>query len=339
MIPALQSVLFIRRDNIGDLICTTPAIRAVRLRHPNALLAVLVNTYNAGAVANNPDIDKIYVYEKEKHAFGKGRLGVFFSNLQLIQSIRKERFSAAVACSYGYSKRAARFAYISGAKVTIGYGPSKLFSLSIAPPASSTHEVEAMMKLVEPLGASATAPGLVIAPSESELKKARTALKFGGPSRKLVAMHISSRKPANRWAIEKFRELGDMIQTKLGMRLVVLWAPGSSTNALHPGDDESAGKLSTFLKERPITYRTETLGELIAALSLVNFVICPDGGAMHIAAGLNKPILSIWGATDKKRWSPWKTPHIILQNASREASSITVTEAFVAFCKLAGENA
>lgn len=338
MIPALQSVLFIRRDNIGDLICTTPAIRAVRLKHPSAMLAVLVNTYNAGAVAGNPDIDKIYVYEKEKHASGKSRLGVFFSNLQVIRSIRKERFSVAVACSYGYSKRTARFAFISGAKKTIGYGPSRLFSLGIAPPASSTHEVEAMMKLVEPLGAGATAPGLVVAPSESELKKARTALKFGGPARKLVAMHISSRKPANRWAMEKFRELGDMIQTRLGMRLVILWAPGSSSNALHPGDDENAGKLSTFLKERPITYRTETLGELIAALSLANFVICPDGGAMHLAAGLGKPILSIWGQTDIKRWSPWKTPHIILQNASREANAVTATEAFVAFCKLSGEN-
>lgn len=331
-----RSVLFIRRDNIGDLICTTPAIRAVRLKYPGAKIAVLANTYNAGAVKNNPDIDRVYVYEKEKHSSGKGRLGVFWSNLGVIQAIRKERFGTAIACSYGWSKRAAYFAFLSGAEKTIGFGQSRLLTVGVPEPGKAVHEAEAMMKLVEPIGVSGPAPGLVIRPLEAEVKKAQKEIKGALRGRKLVAMHISSRKPANRWPVEKFRELGDMIQGKLNMRLLVLWAPGPSANALHPGDDENAGRLSTFLNERPITRRTETLDELIAALSLADFVICPDGGAMHIAAGLEKPILTIWGTMDRGRWAPWKTRHVILQKDAREASAVTAEEAFEAFKKLAG---
>ena len=62
----MNRVLFIRRDNIGDLICTTPAIHALRKNFPAAKIGVLVNSYNADAVAGNPDVDEVYIYEKAK---------------------------------------------------------------------------------------------------------------------------------------------------------------------------------------------------------------------------------------------------------------------------------
>ncbi|MHB8536282.1 MAG: glycosyltransferase family 9 protein, partial [Sulfuricaulis sp.] len=48
--------LVIRRDNIGDLVCTTPLIHALRQRYPKARLCLLVNSYNRPVVENNPDI-------------------------------------------------------------------------------------------------------------------------------------------------------------------------------------------------------------------------------------------------------------------------------------------
>src|SRR3989304_5858745 len=78
----MNKVLFIRRDNIGDLICTTPAIHALREKFPAAKIGVLVNSYNADAVAGNPDVDEVYVYEKAKHAEGKNRFLVWLGNLK-----------------------------------------------------------------------------------------------------------------------------------------------------------------------------------------------------------------------------------------------------------------
>ena len=37
-------ILLVRRDNIGDLACTTPAIAALRQHYPNAEIAALVNS-------------------------------------------------------------------------------------------------------------------------------------------------------------------------------------------------------------------------------------------------------------------------------------------------------
>ena len=65
---------------------------------------------------------------------------------------------------------------------------------------------------------------------------------------------------------------------------------------------------------------TEELAELIAGLSLCEAVICSDGGAMHLAAGLGKPILCLFGQSDATRWHPWGVPYELLQAESRDVA-------------------
>ena len=60
-------ILIIRRDNIGDLVCTTPLIGALRQRFPHGWLGALVNSYNAPVLEGNPDLDEVFVYTKAKH--------------------------------------------------------------------------------------------------------------------------------------------------------------------------------------------------------------------------------------------------------------------------------
>ena len=54
-----MKILIIRRDNIGDLICTTPLFEAIRRQYPQAYIAALVNSYNAPAIHGNPHLDAI----------------------------------------------------------------------------------------------------------------------------------------------------------------------------------------------------------------------------------------------------------------------------------------
>ena len=53
-------ILVIRRDNIGDLVCTLPLFRALRRQLPEAHLAALVTSYTAAVLDGNPDLDAIY---------------------------------------------------------------------------------------------------------------------------------------------------------------------------------------------------------------------------------------------------------------------------------------
>ena len=70
MNPTLQQILVIRRDNIGDLVCTTPLLTALRRQYPQAWIGVLANSYNAPVLQGNPDLDAVFCYRKLKHVDG-----------------------------------------------------------------------------------------------------------------------------------------------------------------------------------------------------------------------------------------------------------------------------
>ncbi len=339
------SILFVRRDNIGDLVCTTPGIHALREAFPEATIAVLANSYNAGVLAGNRDVNEVFVYEKGKHRGDKSRLRVIASNAVLMRRIRAKKFDVAIGCSSSYSARLARHVFMTGARERIGYVKNReeadkniYYTRPIEAPSSPLHEVEAVMRLLAPLGIKTTPPALSVTPDEVTLRRVRNALE-NNPARQkgrgpLVAFHISSRRPENRWPLASFIKLIERAENTFGIRPLVLWSPGAAENPLHPGDDEMARKLQGAITPPPLLFRTAALAELIAALSLARMVVCLDGGAMHIAAGLGLPVLAIWGSTDPVHWAPWGVPHRILQKPSSMAADITPEEAFWAFEEL-----
>lgn len=334
----MKKILFIRRDNIGDLICTTPAIHAVRERFPEAKIGILVNSYNADAVLHNPDIDEVYIYEKAKHVPHKNRIIVWWNNMRVIQRIRSERYDVAIGCG-SFSKRLARYTLSTGAKRRIGYSPDNTnqgFYTHPLPERKGIHEVERTFDLLAPLSIQGAPPALQAFPLTREVERAqKTVHKVhdaqNGP---LIAFHISSRLPENRWPADKFIHLGKMIGAHQNVHILLLWSPGSADNPYHPGDDESAAAIRNALGATVIPYRTDRLQELIAALSIADLVVCGDGGAMHLAAALGKHIVAIWGKTDPIRWKPWGVSHILLQDVRRRAEAISVEATFSAVEKL-----
>ncbi|MCL4537763.1 MAG: glycosyltransferase family 9 protein [Nitrospirae bacterium] len=336
----IKKILFIRRDNIGDLICTTPAIHAVRKKYPDAKIGILVNTYNVDAVRNNPDIDNIYVYEKAKHVPDKSKFSVWLNNLKVLLKIRKEQYDVAIGCG-SYSPRLARYTYMTGAIARIGYlsktvDRSKSYNIPLYDPEKPLHEAERVFNLLSPLGINDTPSPLRIFPADDEIQKVKDFLNASGVKKEkpLVAFHISSRRPENRWPADSFIELARLIAIRYDARILLLWSPGSEKNPYHPGDDGKAEIIINSIKTNMVAYKTTQLKELIAALSLADIVVCCDGGAMHIAAALGKPIVTIWGSTDPNRWKPWGVRHVILQGESKRAENISAQAVLDAVEKL-----
>lgn len=335
-----RKILFIRRDNIGDLICTTPAIHAARESFPQAKICVLVNTYNAAVLEGNPDIDELYVYEKAKHSPGS-KIAVIFDNMRLLMKIRRERFDVAIGCG-SYSRRLERYTSLTGAAMRIGYiregiKDSKGYNAAVIESDGPLHEVERTFMLLAKLGISGPPTAMKVYPADGEIEKVKAFLSASGIKKPVIAFHISSRKPDNRWPVEKFIELGDLISTDLKASVLLLWSPGSESNVYHPGDDEKAGAVKAALGPKAAAYKTGNLKELIAALSASDLVVCCDGGAMHIAAALGKPVVAVWGSTRQDRWRPWGTEHLILQDKSKKAVDISVAAVFEAVKKLLKE--
>ena len=70
--------------------------------------------------------------------------------------------------------------------------------------------------------------------------------------------------------------------------------------------------------------------ELIGGLACCDAVICSDGGAMHIAAGLGKPIACFFADSEVERWRPWGVRHVVLKAGTRDVKDVSVEDALKA---------
>ena len=93
-------ILVIRRDNIGDLVCTTPLLAALRERYPAAHIAALVNSYNAAVLDGNPHVDEVHRYTKLKHRSpGESAAAIVLARLKMMARLRRQ-LTAGFACAH-----------------------------------------------------------------------------------------------------------------------------------------------------------------------------------------------------------------------------------------------
>ena len=316
--PRAPRILIIRRDNIGDLACTTPLIAGLRAQLPRAWLGALVTTYNAEVLARNPALDEIFVYEKLKHRSG-GLISHFRSRLGQLSRLRRQQLDCVlVPAPSPQSLKLAR-----------GLKPGQVVAAPATFPAGM-HEVERTFELGRSLAVAGVPGPLRIFPDTGkalELEKEIGA----GP---FTAVHISARRPVQRWPLDRYAALIGQLSKRT--KVILLWAPGSSDNPRHPGDDEAAATiLQTAKSPAVVPVATPDLKTLIAALSLADRVVCPDGGAMHLAAALGKPVVALFGDSPVKRWRPWGVPHRVVRPESRDLADLPLEPVLEAFQALA----
>ena len=335
-LPQKARILIIRRDNIGDLACTTPAIAAVRKHYPNAEIATLVNSYNAEVLRGNPNLDRIFVYQKLKHAGGlASRFKAVNERLKLIAKLRRWKPDVTILAKSSYERHGLNFARQIGAKNVIGYVPSDLsqakglpdIQLS-TPEFTSQHEVEAVNGLLKPLGITDALGPLQVFPDANAV--AALAQKLPTASKR-IALHISAREAERRWGNDNFIALAKhILQIQPETQILLLWSPGKSDDPHHPGDDAAAAQLMAAVNsDRLLPMPTQNLTELIAALSLCDLFIGTDGGAMHLAVALNKKVLALFENLPGKlnHWYPWQvSSRIVCSNSKNHPEIKHVTQ-------------
>jgi len=107
---ARPAILVIRRDNIGDLVCTTPLITALRERYPDAHIAALVNTYNEAVLPGIPPWIPFTPMKKESTAAGSVHCSIYADRLRLVMELRKKKFDYAILATPGFAPRSLRLA-------------------------------------------------------------------------------------------------------------------------------------------------------------------------------------------------------------------------------------
>ena len=306
-----MKILLVRNDNIGDLICTTPAIEALRKAHPRAQIDIVVNSLNACVVRGNQFLNKIYIYTKPKHVKGlAAKVRAFWGKCKILLQIRRERYDATVIFRSAYSPSAAIFARAAGAKTTIGAvkqndgGSLITHKLNFNPP---PHEVLLCYELAAPLGAKFDGEKTLYVPSfKSE--------KF----KDFVFFHVSSRVEQNHMDEAKILRILAFLKQNFG-RVAV------SAEDAKFGEKVAQGAGVEFAS-------TKNLDELAGCIWAAKFVLTLDGGVAHLAPALGVKTVLVLGKTDAARWAPiyGGAPCKVLQSASKRAQDVTDEEIYEA---------
>src|SRR5207248_583417 len=145
----LMRILLVRLRQIGDVVFTTPAVRAIRERFPDAHISYLVEPVAAAVVQLNPNLDEVIVAPRRRGIRG------LVADLALGRRLRRRRFDLAIDFHGG--PRASLLTFLSGATQRIGYtvpGRSWVYTHRVGRTRDlrPRHSVENQWELLETLG-------------------------------------------------------------------------------------------------------------------------------------------------------------------------------------------
>jgi ADP-heptose:LPS heptosyltransferase len=197
-------ILLVRPRLIGDVLLTTPVIRAMRRRYPDAELVYLVEAHAAPVVSPNPHLSETIVI---RHRHGVRRL---LEDLRLAMQLRARRFDVAVDMHGG--SRSGWLTFATGARMRVGYdvsGRSWMYTHRVARPVGylPRHSVFSMWDLAAVVDASFADPPT---PARDRLEMPVTPAAAAAVSRRfeqlgvtaadeVVVMHAAAGNEFRRW--------------------------------------------------------------------------------------------------------------------------------------------
>ncbi len=137
----------------------------------------------------------------------------------------------------------------------------------------------------------------------------------------IIGIQLSARRPRQRWSFEQWKELITSLLPYGHLRL--FWSPGVTKFLPHPGDDLLAERLcASFPKGILFAQPTLDLRSLMVSVSSCDLFVGADGGAMHLAAALDVPTVTLFGDVNPQIWAPYSEQGITLKSPSEELSDL-----------------
>ena len=304
--PEYKRILVTRTDRVGDVLLTTPALKALRVQFPKSYIAVITRPYTKDILIGNPFIDEVIVYDK----YGSERN--FFKTVLFALSLRKKNFD--VAFMLHPTNRVHLIAFIAGIKKRIGFDRKLSFLLTDTlvhkKQEGKMHERDYTLDAIAQFGVAPVDKSLFMPISNESETRIEAFLNANGLSDKdvLVALHPGASCPSKRWHSENFAQLADSLIKECGVKIILIAGPDDISTA-----DEVLGSM----KERPVNAAGKTtISDLASLLRRCKLFISNDSGPVHISSALGVPVIALFGRSQPglgfRRWGPTGTQDVVV---------------------------
>lgn len=290
----IDRILIVNVNWVGDVLFSTPAIRALRGHYPNAHIACMVVPRCREILELNPHLNELIIYNE------KGEYKGLVGKLKLISALKARRFD----CVFLFHRSLTRtlMVALSGIRERVGiYNPKRGFLLTkkIRPQPSNIHKVEQFLNIVKGLGVGEYGKGMELFTGKEDEVFAREFLKSQGIGEKdeFIILNPGGNWDLKRWPPENFAKLGDRLREKYDIPVVITGAKK---------DIELGKKIAGMMRHKPVMAAGETtLRQLAAVMRRACLVISNDSGPMHIAVSQAAKTIALFGPTDPKVTGPY----------------------------------
>jgi lipopolysaccharide heptosyltransferase II len=290
----MSRILIVNVNWLGDVLFSTPAIRAVRKASPKAHVACLVPARCREVLANNPYLDQVLVADDDTSFAG------WPAAFALASRLRKEKFDTAIF--FHRSKTKAFVARLAGIPDRLGYdvhGARRGLTRACPPPAPPFHRIDYFLGLVYALGFPEDGRGPDFFPRHEAAAELdglfrEKGLRRGEP---YVIVHAGGNWDLKRWPPAHFTEWIRLFRTRFPWKVVLCGTAGEIA---------VAEKIrSAFTGSEVVTLCGRTsLDALALLLKGAKLLISNDSGPIHLAATQKTPILGIFGPTSAAETGP-----------------------------------
>ena len=311
-----MQILLIRLRQIGDVVFTTPAVRALRERFPDARISYLVEPAAAPIVAGNPHLTETIITERP------GGLRQLREDVALARRLRATGYDLVIDFHGG--PRASWLTWATGAPQRIGYavvGRSWMYTTRVARPRAlrPRHSVVNQWDLLVPLGIEEPDPGRW--PTEMPETGVAARVVTGRlldagvvPGDTVIVLHVSAGNPFRRWPEPAFADLIVRLVADRPDRRIVLTAGPSDRQAVERIVAAADARLPIARRAAIVRCGEFNLAELRALAGRASLYVGGDSGPLHIAGTTTVPIVALFGPTLAERSTPWRDPALVTEN-------------------------
>ena len=297
----LRRILLIKPSAIGDVVHTLPILALLRRRWPEAHVAWLLTPACAGLLEGHPLLNEVIVFERRRFGRSWRDPAVAVGLVNFVRELRRRRFDLVIDLQG--LLRSGMLAWETRAPVRIGFANARelapLFYTHRVPIGTAEqHAIDRYLKVAAALGCEVNGGPVEFPFHVTDEDRRQVAQMLNGTDRYAVLLP-GTNWATKRWPVERYADLVAPLRERFGLGTVVAGSPDEVDLAARVGGINLAGKTS--------------LRQLAALIDRADLVIANDSGPMHIAAAMNKPLVTLFGPTNPVRTGPYRREDSVLR--------------------------
>jgi lipopolysaccharide heptosyltransferase II len=283
----VKKLLIIRLSSLGDILLTTPVIRAIKKDYPKIKIDFVLRKEYHDLLKLNPYIDDIFLFSNDKNETKKLNTVIQKNNYDLIIDLQN-------------NIRSKRLLRNSNAFIkTFKKNNLKKFLLVHF----KINKLKNALSITERY--AQTLESLKLDKEGLDLFSDRDPVQLKGDNTKLVGLCPGAKHFTKMWSKEYFIELGMLLEQN-GYRVVLFGGK----------DDELlCDEIKSTLPEAINLCNDNDILQTVANMKMCKTIFSNDSGLMHTVTAVKVPLIAFFGSTVREfGFTPYKSRSLVLEN-------------------------